>query len=518
MALQDSIVRVTGADGKANAFGTAFVVHDDAVHTHLITCEHVVREVGGRDCIRIDEHTATVVASGEDVGLDLCVLRVDGSLTRPSLSMRDNGAANHPFVTAGFQAYADRYLIREISGSLGTRVGVETAHGTARVDAWDLVMTTEGRLQRGYSGAPVASAATGEVLGIVTHREDDGRRGLALSIASLHQLDLAPSLQRFLKIPRSSGRDSQDLQQRRADTPGEVVRIDEFIQLDFVRVPEGVFRMGSNPRKDRSAESWEQPQHEVYLSEFHIAMYTITQEHFSVFVADTGYITTAEQQHSSYVWGGEHTGIMKVLGANWRDPTGPEYGIYETTGPFGPELVKTVNNGNDERPFTRHPVVQVSWHDAINFCSWLTKRTGIVFRLPTEAEWEKAARGTDGRKYPWGASRPTPKRLNYNDNVGATTPVGSYPDGVSPYGAYDMAGNVWEWCSDWYSDNYYAASPPRDPSGPPMGELKVYRGGAYGLDQPWGVRCTDRYGFYPYGRYTGVGFRIATSAFGQPTG
>jgi serine/threonine-protein kinase len=244
----------------------------------------------------------------------------------------------------------------------------------------------------------------------------------------------------------------------------------------LVYIPVGEFLMGS----DESTIPEDRPAHSVYLDAFWIDQTEVTNAMFSKFVTDIGYRTDAEQAGKAFV--DINSNWIEVEGADWQHPQGPESNIED---------------------LENHPVVQVSWNDAKAYCEWAGRR------LPTEAEWEKAARGTDGRTYPWGEGIDC-NRANYLDCVGRTSEVGSYPDGASPYGALDMAGNVWEWVSDWNDETYYQNSPPRNPQGPDSGFTRGMRGGSWEIFSFF-VKTYARYSNMPDSASDFVGFRCAIS-------
>jgi formylglycine-generating enzyme required for sulfatase activity len=271
-----------------------------------------------------------------------------------------------------------------------------------------------------------------------------------------------------------------------------------------VYVPGGEFTMGlSDAEVDEALalceeylegceRSWldhEQPQHQVHVDGFWIGQTEVTNAGYKRFIEADGYTTPAYWTEEGWQWK-EEEGVSEP--EYWRDSTWSG---------------------------AQQPVVGVSWYEADAFARWAGGR------LPTEAEWEYAARGDDGRTFPWGDVWDGSK-CNYcdsncdpvawrdesvDDGYHWTAPVGSYGSGASPFGALDMAGNVWEWCADWYDEEYYSQSPARNPAGPASGTSRVLRGGSW-LNHRWYVRCACRRWHNPHVRINLIGFRVVVAA------
>ena len=234
----------------------------------------------------------------------------------------------------------------------------------------------------------------------------------------------------------------------------------------MVFIPAGPFLMGV-PNGARDGGIDEYPNHEVELDAYYIDKYEVATGLYERFMRATGHrMPSHGTDPSKNVWQGG--GVL-------------------------PTSLSAV------------PVVNVDWFDARAYCQWAEKR------LPTEAEWEKAARGTHDQRFPWGNVEPTRQHLNFNQQwrgAGTLAPVGSYEKGKSPYGVYDMAGNVWEWVADWYEADYYAGSPCCNPQGPPTGTRRVIRSSGWQVESPQ-VRIFTRIASQPLDRNHSTGFRCA---------
>lgn len=254
------------------------------------------------------------------------------------------------------------------------------------------------------------------------------------------------------------------------------------VELSLVRVPGGKFLMGSR-EGEKDSHAIEFPQHAVHVPEFWIGQTAVTVKQFKIFVRETGYMTTAERRGGGLAWKNFEWQIVEK--ANWRAPFGP---------------------GKKGKSTDDHPVVFISWHDAIAFCKWAAAVTGVLVDLPTEAEWEKAGRGVDGRIWPWGSERPGTSLCNFALNVKQPTPVRAYsPDGDSIYGCADMAGNVWEW-----TNSALRSYPYRDEyDGSVLGEedARVLKGGSF-RSFAKRVRCAYRWSVPVDACVDGYGFRV----------
>jgi formylglycine-generating enzyme required for sulfatase activity len=250
--------------------------------------------------------------------------------------------------------------------------------------------------------------------------------------------------------------------------------------MPMMLAPAGTFFMGS-PEGDYNAGPDELPLHEVTLSAFYIDKYEINVAQFAAFLTELG-------------------GYERLCGSF-------DCGLPRTRAGFTSYVIEEEGDGPRRyvalAGFENYPANHVSWYGAAAYCQWAGGR------LPTEAEWEYAARGTDGRLYPWGDERPNPFLAVFNsENFEDLKPVDALPDGASPFGALAMAGSMWEWVADWYDEDYYGVSPAENPTGPNAGSEKVARGGAWPNNNLADrVRTTNRAANPPDFVSSAVGFR-----------
>jgi len=300
------------------------------------------------------------------------------------------------------------------------------------------------------------------------------------------------------------------------------------LEPDWVPIPSGTFRMGTSAEEEETMKAQEvsvyddeKPAHEVYVSEFSIGKYPVTNLEYAAFYEDKGYDTEAYWGKDGWAWrnGTYDSNVSQIEDKNLRE-------IYENRLKQRPVELR-------DRPFywdnpqwntPNLPVIGVSWFEAEAYCNWLSQKTGKTCRLPTEAEWEKAARGAGNTIWSWGdqwngelcnnVDQGTQEKLN------RTSPVGMYPQGASNYGVLDMLGNVWEWCADWYDEELYQRSSlvdqksgegiVKDPHGAETGILRVVRGGSWS-DNRNGARCAVRDWVDPDFFLNVIGFRVVLS-------
>lgn len=257
---------------------------------------------------------------------------------------------------------------------------------------------------------------------------------------------------------------------------------------EMALIPAGEFLMGSG-----DGDEDERPAHRVHLGDFLIAVHAVTHAEYAHFVRETGHRPPAIYE------------LPLVVTIGGRDREGA---FRSAAQPYvWPDSAAPAN-------LLDHPVTLVRWNDAVAYCAWLSGASGRIVRLPTEAEWEKAARGgLSGKRYPWG-DRLERDMANFLTDPSAkssqgTTQCRTYPPNA--YGLFDMVGNVWEWVHDWYDPNYYAASPLHSPYGPREGTLRLMRGGSWVAADVRMLSCSHRHKVPPDTYSYGIGFRVACS-------
>lgn len=448
MLADESVLLVTSSDPGNTAFGTGFFVgRDSAARAYVITCAHVVRDVGGASSIIVGEHPATIVAMGSPEGADdLAVLETEIPDEALPLGLGQAPASHRTCTVVGYG---------KLHGKVRDAIHIDGVYGTAvlssdgrQIAGWDLRMAEE--IPSGYSGSPVSDLGTGEVIGVASSSYTNQPR--AVAIAASEVIRLWPAGAQLV--------------------PARFVRR----HVEFVYVPPGTFAMGTPDRRagelvnllHRPEFAEEAPRTEVRLDAFYIARYPVTNERYQEFIDESG---DPVPYRRGDPWSARHSWDRVTR----RFPEGLEH----------------------------HPVVLVSWSQARRYCDWLQAR------LPTEAEWEKAARGLDGRTWPWGDDWRAENCNTAERGADGVGPVGVHsPGGDSPYGAADMTGNVWEWCSSLPDPYPYRGDDGREDRG--AEGYRVLRGGAFEQDRFMG-RCATRNSAHQSDCGFTIGFRPALS-------
>lgn len=445
--------------------GTGFVVDANG---YLLTCEHVVR-----DAVKVE------VAIGEKT-YEAAVLTTDEKRDMALLEIKAKGlpilpVGNSNKVEVGEEVRAFGFPLASVLGT-SVKVTKGSISGIETMEA-QKVFQIDASVNPGNSGGPLVNER-GEVVGVVNAK----LAGMLVSnVAFAVPINYAKQMLRDNGVEFAS-----EGVKTKLDGPALVKQVSPAVALititpkvirnpkdgaEMVYIPPGEFIMGTsdeqiNVLRKRFREpllklfpdlnpslfdinDGEKPQRRVYLDGYWIYKYEVIVAQYSKFCQETG-----RQMPPEPSWG-------------WQD---------------------------------EHPIVNVTWYDAVAYCNW----AGV--QLPTEAQWEKAARGTDGRIYPWGDEWDVSKCNNYIMGPKRTTPAGSYLQDISPYGIMDMAGNICEWCADWYGGNYYASAPNRNPQGPSSGNLRVFRGGSWISVHPFSPRAADRGWGGPELRYDSYGF------------
>lgn len=443
--LQAGVVRITATpSGGPQKVGTGFIVRLERDVVYIVTAAHVIAG---------DVQPKVQFFTQQDLSVQATVKHSEGGDEVTGLALLIvRGKDKLP---SGLTALT----LASASHLSGNEEIIVMGHPRGAGD-WAIIkggiasrqgryLTVDANIDEGNSGGPIIQK--GEVVGLIGGVTRYGRgvtNGSVREYLEGHGINIAGSPpEAVAKVQPTPGI------LRRLELQDEDKDINDITNKSFARmalIPAGEFWMGS-PKNEGTVN--EHPRHQIYLDAYSMDISEVTIARHAEFLRSTG-------RRVPNFW----------------------------------DLVKAGTPPD-------HPVVEVDWHDAEAYCRWAGKR------LPTEAEWEKAARGTDERIYPWGNEQPTSRLGNFATDQGPFT-VESFMAGESPYGLLHMAGNVWEWTADWYDEHSYAKSPQRNPKGPSSGTSKVIRGGSWS-SEPGHVRSAYRGRAIPAHRDGSIGFRCA---------
>ncbi|MBI5854327.1 MAG: SUMF1/EgtB/PvdO family nonheme iron enzyme [Nitrospirae bacterium] len=460
--------------------GTGVIVHADG---YVLTAQHVVSNARRISVVAAGEFRAPAVMVSQDTELELAV---------------------------GFP-----FGLKEVSVSRG-RIAAIRSKGIKRV------LQVDAAINPGNSGGAVFNLS-GEVIGIVTtkfsHPSGIVPEGMAFVVPISYAMPLLANIPDFnfaavgkrsrelaVKGKKGSQSKSGDLGQKEGSVTVriETVRASETVSTSAGQPAPGAARAETHtapiPRpqpdatRDRAAVESEDPPAILKVNEQlvvaqrqelqRLSQRAVTPPEDMVLIPMGDFLMGAEDGEPD-----ARPAHRTTISSFWMDKyeiTNAQYRRCVESGACQPPKDRRTF---DDSQVAQHPVSNVTWNAARTYCRWVGKR------LPTEAEWEKAARGVDGRRYPWGNSEGSLKRWlrerSLSPGANGTAPVGSLPATVSPYGLHDMAGNVWEWVNDWYAEDYYATGPSQDPQGPLRGSFRVLRGGDWS-QSPLELRVSSR--------------------------
>jgi formylglycine-generating enzyme required for sulfatase activity len=455
--LQSGVVKITAKppQGTANV-GTGFIVRVDKEAVYIVTAAHVI---AGDAQPKVEFFTKrNMPVTAEMLGLE------GDDEVRGLALMVVRGQENLP---KGLTTLSLAGAARLTGGEDIVVIGFPRNAGPWAIVKGN-ISSRQGRdiyfspsVESGHSGGPIFQG--GKVVGVVGSGSQSVGRGVTVGSVEDYIEGFGITAQERTSSASMAIESTPPPDATAKSEPRPMTQDSGIIGKDdapMVLIPAGEFQMGS---PDGEGSTDEHPQHRVYLDTYYMDKFEVSVSRYAEFMRSTG---RRAPQHWDQVNTGKHGNL---------------------------------------------PVVGVNWHDAEAYCRWAGKL------LPTEAEWEKAARGIDGRTYPWGNEQPTPGLANFGKDYVETietiydkrlAPVDSYEAGNSPYGLHHMAGNVWEWTADWYDEQYYRNSPRKNAQGPSKGDYKVIRGGSW-FNAPALVRSADRGRLTPSVRLDSLGFRCA---------